>query len=102
MKRRTTEEIVADLQAKIADVQARAARKVARQDPAVRHTAGAVKLLDKALNATTDGVARKTIEEARQSLGAYISTHGWKVPVAGATTVAAEKPKGGRRKAAVA
>lgn len=99
MKRRTTEEIVADLQAKIVDVQARAARKQARQDPAVRHTAGAVNLLDKALNETTDGVARKTIEEARQSLGAYISTHGWKVPVAGAT---AEKAKGGRRKAAVA
>lgn len=89
MKQRTEAERVAELEAKIAAIKARGERKKARANPAVRLTVGAVKLLDKALNATTDGVARRTLEEARTALGAFVSTQGWVVPVAGST---AEKP----------
>jgi len=84
--RRTDEDRIAELQAKIEGIKTRGERKQARANPAVRLTVNAVKLLDKALNATEDAVARKTIEEARQELGAYVATQGWQVPTAGAAT----------------
>lgn len=104
-QQRTADERAKELEAKIAAIRSGAERKTARANPAVRLTLGAVKLLDKALNATADAVARRTIEEARQSLGAYVATHGWTVPIAGATatkatpTKATAPVKRGRRKA---
>lgn len=98
--RRSEDERVAELEAKIKAIRARGERSKARANPAVKLTVNAVKLLDKALNATTDAVARKTIEDARQDLGAYVATQGWAVPVAGATSEAPKKRGGRKPKAA--
>lgn len=89
--RRSDDDRIKELEAKILGIRTRGERRQARANPAVRLTAGAVKLLDKALNATQDAVARKVIEEARQGLGAYVSTHGWAVPTAGAASQAPVK-----------
>lgn len=97
MKIRSEEERVAELEAKIAAIRSRGERRKARANPCVKLTVGAVKLLDKALNATDDAVARRTIEDARTALGAYVSQQGWVVPVAGATTVKPTKAPNRRR-----
>jgi hypothetical protein len=96
--RRSDDDRIAELQAKIEGIRTRGERKQARANPAVRLTVNAVKLLDKALNATQDGVARKVIEEARQGLGAYVATQGWAVPTAG--DIEPPKKRGRKTKAA--
>ena len=74
--RRDAEQLVADLEAKIEAIKARAARKRAKANPAVRHTVAAVRNIDKAMAATTDGVLRRTLDEARGVLSAYLSLQG--------------------------
>lgn len=83
--RHTDDDRISELQARIAAIKARGERKKAREDPDVRLTVGAVRLLDKALNATHDAVARRTIEAARQDLGAFVARHAWMEPTAGST-----------------
>ena len=96
--RRSDEDRIAELLAKVEAIKTRGEKKVARSNPAVKLTVGAVKLLDKALNATQDAVARKTIEDARQALGAFAASQGWKVPTAGsASEKAVPAPKRGRK-----
>jgi hypothetical protein len=96
MKRRTTEEIVAELQAKIAKVEAAGARRKARQNPAVKHGTAALKQIDRAANETADATARKALEAARGELSAWLAVEGLSVGH-GATT-----PKPARRKAVAA
>jgi predicted ArsR family transcriptional regulator len=74
--RRDAEQLVADLQAKIEAIKARAARKRAKANPAVRYTVAAVRSMDKAMAATTDGVMRRALEEARGALSAYLAFQG--------------------------
>ena len=74
--RRTTEEIVAELQAKIVAVEAAGARRKARANPATKHGTAALKLIDKAAGATADVTARKALEEARGSLSAWLAVEG--------------------------
>lgn len=66
--RRTTEEIVADLQAKIRAVEAAGVRRKARQNPALKHGTAALKAIDAAAKETADVTARKALEDARGSL----------------------------------
>lgn len=94
--RRSDDQRIAELLAKVEAIKTRGERKQARANPAVKFSVGAIKLLDRALNATTDAVARKTIEDARQGLGAYVATQGWAVPTVGSTTQVPVK-KGGRK-----
>ena len=94
--RRSDADRIAELMAKIEGIKQRGEKKQARANPAVRLTVNAVKLLDKAMNATTDAVARKVIEDARQGLGAYVAEQGWAVPTVGTTTAVPTK-KGGRK-----
>jgi hypothetical protein len=74
--RRDAEQLVADLQAKIEAIKVRAARKRAKANPAVRYTVAAVRSIDKAMAATTDSVMRRTLEEARGALAAYLTLQG--------------------------
>lgn len=85
--RRSEEQLVADLEARILALKQRAARKVARRNPAVRHTSAAVKSIDKALAATDDNATRKALLEARATLSACLQLDG--VPSAGAPRAAA-------------
>jgi len=68
MSRRTTEEIVADLKAKIVSVEAAGVRRKARANPALKHGAAALKSIDRAAKETADVTARKALEDARGSL----------------------------------
>jgi len=69
---RSADERIQDLQTKIAGIKSREERKKLRADPVVREVTVAVKALGKALTAAQDDAARKTIEEARQSLAALV------------------------------
>ena len=74
--RRTPEQLIADLEAKIQQVKARAAQAKVKKDPALRHINGAVRSIDKALGATKDAVARQALNEARATLAACLSLNG--------------------------
>jgi hypothetical protein len=80
--RRDAEQLVADLQARIEAIKARAVRKRAKANPAVRHTVAAVRSIDKAMGAATDNVLRRALEEARGVLSAYLALQGV-IPAAG-------------------
>ena len=92
--RRDPEQLVADLEAKIEAIKARATRKRVKADPAVRRTVAAVRNLDKAMAATTDAVMRRTIEEARGVLSAFLTLQG-ALPASGSS----ERRSTGRRSA---
>jgi plasmid maintenance system killer protein len=74
--RRAPEELVAALQAKIEAIKARAERKRAKANPAVRFTVAAVRSMNKAMAAAEDNVLRKSLEEALSGLNAYLSLQG--------------------------
>jgi hypothetical protein len=71
--RRSTEERIADLEATIASIKARAERKRARADPTIRHTSLAIKAIDKALAETKDSATKSALVEARATLSACIA-----------------------------
>ncbi len=75
-QRRSPEQLIADLEAKIESVKRRAERSKARKDPALRHISGAVRSVDKAMAATQDAATRKALDEARSSLSAVLSLNG--------------------------
>jgi hypothetical protein len=90
--RRDSEQLIADLQAKIEAIKARAVRQRAKANPAMRHMVAAVRSMDKAMAATEDKVMRRTLEEARGVLGAFLSLQGV-TPAADS----AQRGTGGRR-----
>ena len=59
--RRSPEERIKELQAKIVEIQTRAARK---RDPTMTHINASVRAIDKALGTTEDSATRKALEEA--------------------------------------
>jgi hypothetical protein len=74
--RRSTEQLISDLEAKIVSIKARAERQKMKADPALRHTSSALKSLDKALAETRDTATRQALSEARATLSACLSLHG--------------------------
>ena len=74
--RRTPEQQIADLQAKIEELKARAERKKVQKDPALRHIAAAVRSIDKALSETEDGAIRTALNEVRPTLSACLALTG--------------------------
>lgn len=78
--RRGEEQMIRDLEAKIAAIKAKAARRAVRSNPAHRHTGAAVKSIDKALDATTDSATRKALQEARATLSACLAIDGVAAP----------------------
>lgn len=66
--RRTPEQMIADLQAEIERVKARAAQAKVKKDPALRHISAAVRSIDKAARETTDPATRTALNEARATL----------------------------------
>ena len=77
--RRTPEQIVADLQAKIEAVNARAAAKEAKANPETRAALVAAKALDKAI-ATCTGSPKKALENARGILADELTAMGIRPP----------------------
>jgi hypothetical protein len=74
--RRTTEQLINDLEAKIQSIKARAERQKVKADPALRHTAAALRSVDKALAAVQDNAAKKALAEARAIISACLALHG--------------------------
>ena len=91
--RRTPEQIVADLQAQIERVKQRAAAKEARQDPAVKLTAQAVRAIHKALGEAQEPELVQALEAAKGALAGYLDGKGLRVLKPG-------KKRGKREKAA--
>ena len=79
-ERRSEEQRIADLEAKIHQIKARAARNATKKDPTLRHVTRAVKSIDAAMDATSDGALRKALDEARTTLTACLSLNGVLVP----------------------
>ena len=78
--RRTEDQLIADLEAKIADIKTRAATKAARKDPGLRHVSKAIKSIDAATAETKDAAFRTALEEARTTLSACLQLQGVAVP----------------------
>jgi hypothetical protein len=74
--RRTAEDRVAELQAKIAKIQARAEQAKTKKDPSLRHIAGAVRSIDKALQESKDKATREALAEAHATLSACLTLQG--------------------------
>lgn len=74
--RRTEEQRIADLEAKIAEIRARAERQKVKKDPALRHITAALRSIDKAMSESGDATTRKALDEARGTLNACLSLNG--------------------------
>lgn len=74
--RRTEEQRIAELEAKIAELRARAEAKKVKKDPALKFVSAAQRSLEKASSATDDKAIRKALEEARATLSAILSLNG--------------------------
>lgn len=78
--RRSPEQLIADMEAKIQSLRARAAKKRIRGNPAVRHTVAAVRSIDKAMASTGDATQRGALADARDALTAWLTLEGIAVP----------------------
>ena len=67
-QRRSVDQKIADLAAKIVALKEREARKQAKADPALRHAAAALKSVDNALAESKDAATRKALTETRSAL----------------------------------
>jgi hypothetical protein len=73
---RSEEVRIKALEAQIAVIKARVARKLARKDPSLRHIHAAVNSIDKALAASSDHAVRQALGEARNTLTACLALTG--------------------------
>src|SRR6185295_6706325 len=74
--RRSEEQRIADLEAKIAALKERAEKKKAKRSPGLRYIVAALKAIDKALAESDDQATRRALDEARATLSACLSIHG--------------------------
>jgi hypothetical protein len=72
-QRRGIEERIALLEAKIAAVKEREARRRAKADPVLRSVSAALRSIDKALAAAGDAASRKTLGSARSALESLVT-----------------------------
>lgn len=97
---RTPEQMIADLEAKIAAVKRRAERQKVKKDPALKHINAAVKSIDKALAASSDGATRTALDEARATLAAVLAMSGISAKGARGTLVPRARGSAGKVDAA--
>ena len=76
MTKRTTEERIQELQAKIEAIKNRDERKQARSKPETRFLLAALHAIDKGLNATQDAVLRTALDEARATVSSCLGLLG--------------------------
>ncbi len=74
--RRTPEQLIAELEARITQVKRRAEQQKVKKDPSLRHIAGAVRSMDKALATSQDAATRTALGEARTALTAVLALNG--------------------------
>lgn len=81
--RRTAEQIIADLQAEIARVQAKAQAKQLKQSPAGKAAVVALRAIDKGLDSAAqenNSLLRHALADARKPLAAYLESQGMDLP----------------------
>ena len=93
--RRSPKELIADLEAKIAQGRQRAERKKAKKDPSLRHMTAAVRSIDKALAESKDTATRQALGEARSTLAACLALNG-AAPSTGGQRQRAVRPAQGK------
>lgn len=71
--RRTDVQLIADLQARILQLNRRAEQRKVKRDPALRHIAAALRSIDKAEAESRDPATRHALDEARATLSACLS-----------------------------
>lgn len=76
MTKRTIQERIQELEAKIAAIKARDERKKVRTRPEVKHLNMALRSIDKGLNASEDAVLRKALDEARATVSSCLALFG--------------------------
>ena len=84
-KRRTDEELIADLKERIKDLRERQEARKLKESAAIRAATSAVRWLDKALDAAAEednSHLRHALADARKPLEAYLGTEGLKLPKA--------------------
>jgi len=84
-ERRSPEQMIADLQAKIAQIEQRAAAKRVKESPSARASLQALRLLDKAMDLAADEgetPLRHALNDARKPLAAYLEEQGLQLPKA--------------------
>jgi hypothetical protein len=74
--RKSEEERIADLEARIAQLRARAERKKVKRDPALKFVSQALRAVDKAHTESSDTALRQALGEARATLSACLALHG--------------------------
>src|SRR6185436_6068805 len=79
--RRSPDQLINDLQRKIADIKARAERQKTKKSPVLRHVGAAMKAIGKAITESDDTTTRAALNEARSTLSALLQLNG-AVPVA--------------------
>ncbi len=75
-QRRSVDQRIAELAAKIIALKEGEARKQAKADPVLRHASAALKSIDKALSVTNDAVTRSALGEVRASLTKSLGLEG--------------------------
>jgi len=93
---RSPEEMIADLEAKIAAVKRRAERQKVKKDPSLRHVNAAVKSIDKALASSSDNATRSALDESRATLAAVLAMNGVSAKGARGTLVPRARGSAGR------
>lgn len=78
--RRTTDQLIADLEAKIEHIKVRAVTRAAKKNPAIKFTNQAVRAIDLALADAANGAHKEALTEARTVLVAYLQLEGLKIP----------------------
>jgi hypothetical protein len=84
-KRRSPEELIRDLEAKIREVKNRQQAKELKQSPSVKRTLAIVKSIDKALDEAAEegnNVIRHALADARKPIEAYLASKGIQLPKA--------------------
>ncbi|MDP6540087.1 MAG: hypothetical protein QF410_11135 [Planctomycetota bacterium] len=93
--RRSDEEMIADLQAKIAAVKNRAANRELKNSPAMKAAISALRGIDRALDAAAEQgetLLRHALADSRKCLEAHLTRQGFKAPKANLPR--GRKPKG--------
>jgi hypothetical protein len=78
--RRTEDQRIAQLEAKIEQIKVGAATKAAKKDPALRYVSKAMRAIDAAMAATGDTTLRTALEEAHVTLNACLQLQRVSVP----------------------
>ena len=74
--RRSPEQRIADLQAKIEAIKQQAERAKTKRNPALRHMTAALKAVDKAMAESEDNATRKALEDVRATIAATLALNG--------------------------